>query len=117
MYLLQHWNGNPGGEGFLRLYAIIGSVGFEVLSGVNFIRIPDPWDGSSILGIDSGPQLGQQPIQLNDARMREAVWLRPGSPGSGDYLFGVQTVFLSAGGVNRSAIQVCIVRTDSTTVE
>jgi hypothetical protein len=117
MYLLQNWNGNGAGEGFLRLYAIIGDVGSEALIGVNFIRIPDSWDGSAFLGSNSGPQLGQQPIQLNDARMRDAVWLQPGPAGSADRLFGVHTVFLPTGAVHRSAVQLCIVRTDSSSVE
>ena len=113
MYLLQNWNGNAAGMGFLRLYTIIGDVGFETLSTVGFIGVPDAWWDRWAGGFDSGPQLGQQPIQLNDARIRDAVWLRPNPTGFGDYLFAVHTVFLPVdAGMNRSAIQFWIVRTD-----
>ncbi len=100
MYLLQNWNGNSGGSGYLRLYSVTGAIGAEVLTPVAFVSIPSPWGFSGFAnGGDFAPQLGSaQRIQTNDARMQNVVY-RNGS------LWAAQTVFLPAASPTRSAVQ------------
>ena len=100
MYLLQNWNGNSGGSGYLRLYTITGAIGAEVLTPVAFVSIPSPWGFSGFAnGGDFAPQLGSaQRIQTNDARMQNVVY-RNGS------LWATHTVFLPANSPARSAVQ------------
>jgi len=100
MYLLQNWNGNSGGSGYLRLYTVTGAIGAEVLTPVAFVSIPSPWGFSGFAnGGDFAPQLGSaQRIQTNDARMQNVVY-RNGS------LWAAQTVFLPAASPTRSAVQ------------
>ena len=98
MYLVQRWNGNAGGTGYLRLSTITGNVGSEVLSaGVAFPSTTAEWamDG----GTDFAPQAGRaEGIHVNDDRMADCVY-RNGA------IWCVHTVFLPASGPTRSAIQ------------
>jgi hypothetical protein len=101
LYLLQTWNGNSGGNGWLRLYTVTGPVGSEVLNLGPFISTPNPWDWAGFTGWnDFAPQLGSaQRIMNNDDRMQNLVY-RNGS------LWATHTVFLPAGGAaTRSAVQ------------
>jgi hypothetical protein len=95
-YLLQDWNGNSGGNGFLRLYQITGAVGAETLAPVAFVSAAAPWDSQGPLA----PQLGSaQRIDTGDSRMQN-VLLRNGS------LWAAHAVFLPAGGsASRSSVQ------------
>lgn len=95
MYLLQNWNGNSSGNGFLRLYTITGSVGSEVFTEGPFISTPNPWSEGGV----GGPQLGDsRRIDNGDSRMMNVVY-RNGA------LWCVQTVFLPAGAPTRSSVQ------------
>lgn len=102
MYLLQEWNGNSGGNGFLRLYSITGAVGSEVLNNTSsgvFISTPNPWSDSPGGDGNFAPQLGtSSKIQVNDADIQNVVY-RNGS------LWCTHTIFLPAGGPTRSSIQ------------
>lgn len=138
MYLLQNWSGNSNGKGHLRLYTITGTVGSEVLTPGSFVSTINTWDSSPPAGFGA-PQLAPMisletpstplpkgpatvvtpppppppPINLGDAKIRNNVECRAGSPPEGgDYLFAVHTGFLPAGGrPNRSAVQFWEVRT------
>ncbi|MGH8004335.1 MAG: hypothetical protein ACRECJ_06400, partial [Limisphaerales bacterium] len=101
LYLLQSWNGNFSGSGFLRLYTITGPVGTPVLTPVvTFPSVPSPWDFAPPGFADFAPQMGSAAlIQVNDDRMHTVVY-RNGS------IWGAQTAFLPAGGApNRSSVQ------------
>ena len=100
MYLLQNFNGNSGGNGFLRIYTVTGAVGSEVFTQGPFVGVAAPWDSSNPGGLDFAPQLGRsEKIQNNDARIQNLVY-RSGT------LWAAQTVFLPAGGAPvRTAIQ------------
>jgi hypothetical protein len=108
LYLLQTWNGNSSGSGYLGLSSITGAIGSEVLNLANtttpaFIGTPNPWDAGAptISGTDDfAPQLSTTlKIQNNDSRMQNVVY-RNGS------LWCVHTIFLPAGGnATRTAIQ------------
>jgi hypothetical protein len=108
MYLLQNWNGNSGGSGYLGLYSITGAVGSEVLNLATattplFVGTPNPWSGIApeVGGTsDFAPQLSSSlKVQNNDSRIQNLVY-RNGS------LWGAQTVFLPAGSSpTRTAIQ------------
>ncbi|MDR3551040.1 MAG: hypothetical protein P4L31_06530 [Candidatus Babeliales bacterium] len=90
-YLIQNWNGNSGGKGYLRLYQITGAVGSEVFAAVAFPTSPSPWASSAPL-INKGfaPQKGTTlRIDNNDARIQDVVY-RNGS------LWTTQTIFLPA---------------------
>ena len=98
LYLLQRWNGNSGGSGFIRLYTITGAIGSETLSSGVLISTPNPWSGSPPTE-NFAPQSGTtNKIALNDDRMGNTVY-RNGS------IWSSHTVFLPAGGVTRSAVQ------------
>ncbi len=101
MYIIENWNGNSGGNGFLRLSTITGAVGSEVLTlGIAFPSTSNPWDNGPPTGNDFAPQLGStHKINIGDAVVQNAIY-RNGS------LWCVQTVFLPAGGAaTRSSIQ------------
>jgi len=94
-YLLQTWNGNSGGNGFLRLYTISGAIGSETLTYGPFISTPNPWAGSG----PNAPQLGSTTrISTNDNRMQNVVY-RNGS------LWAAHTVFLPAASPTRASVQ------------
>ncbi|HJQ71510.1 MAG TPA: IPT/TIG domain-containing protein [Blastocatellia bacterium] len=101
MYVVENWNGNSGGSGFLRLSTITGSVGSETLNrGIAFPSTPNPWDTAPPGGGNFAPQLGSaQKINNGDAVVQNAVY-RNGS------IWCAQTIFLPAGGAStRSALQ------------
>ena len=101
MYILENWNGNSAGGGYLRLSTITGAVGSEVLTlGVAFPSTPNPWDSAPPGGTDFAPQLGSvRKLNAGDSVVQNTVY-RNGS------LWCVQTVFLPAGGAaTRSSIQ------------
>ena len=94
-YLLQTWNGNPEGSGFLRLYTIAGAIGSETLTNGPFISTPNPWAGSG----PNAPQLGTtNRISTNDNRMQNVVY-RNGSR------WAAHTAFLAAASPNRASVQ------------
>jgi hypothetical protein len=102
MYLLQNWNGNFNGNGFLRLYTITGAVGSESLNNTSqgiFISTPNTWE-SFPPGVDFAPQFGtSNRIQVNDAGMQSVVY-RNGS------LWCTHSIFLPAGTTpTRSSVQ------------
>jgi hypothetical protein len=100
MYIVENWNGNQGGSGYLRLSTISGAVGAESYTpGVAFPSTPNPWD-SVPPSLNWARQLGSaQGIQDGDAVVQNMVY-RNGS------LWCAQTVFLPTGGSpTRSAIQ------------
>jgi hypothetical protein len=99
-YLVENWNGNLGGSGYLRLSTITGAVGSEVLnSGIAFSSTPNPWADEPPGDGNFGPQLGSsQKINNGDAVVQNVVY-RNGS------LWCTQTIFLPASGPTRSSIQ------------
>jgi hypothetical protein len=103
MYLLEDWNGNSGGNGYLRLSRITGSVGSEVYNAApaTFVSSPNPWaDIASVGFADFAPQSGStRKIMCNDARMQNTVY-RNG------FLWSTHTIFLPATGTTtRSSVQ------------
>jgi len=101
VHLVQSWNGNFGGAGFLRMYSITGTVGAEVFNDPGlFVSTANTWNTlPNTGGGDFAPQLGStRRIQNNDARMQHVVY-RNGT------LWATQTVFLPAGVATRSAVQ------------
>jgi uncharacterized repeat protein (TIGR01451 family) len=98
-YLAQNWNGDFLGLGYLRLYALSGPVGAEVLSDVGLVVSPEPWADVKLGGAALGPQLGSpHNIVVNDARMQSVVY-RDGA------LWAAQTVLLPAADPTRSGVQ------------
>jgi len=92
VYLLQNWNANSNGSGFLRLYMLSGPRGSETLSPISFVTTPNPWDSRPPNGADFAPQLGSdRKIQANDNRIHSAIY-RNGS------IWAAQSVFLPPGG-------------------
>src|SRR5439155_4278869 len=56
LYLVEDWNGNAGGSGFLRVSTITGAVGSEVLTPVAFPSTPNPW--AEFAAANFAPQAG-----------------------------------------------------------
>ncbi|HKC25867.1 MAG TPA: hypothetical protein VKF32_14055, partial [Thermoanaerobaculia bacterium] len=46
LQMLQEWNGNSGGSGFIRIYSISGAVGSEVVTAGSLIGTANPWGDS-----------------------------------------------------------------------
>jgi hypothetical protein len=111
VYLVQRWNGNSNGRGWLRIWTID-----QVLTPGPFVSTPNTWDSTAPAGANLGAQLGSsQRVQLEDDRIRNNVYCLPGI--GRDYLYGAHTIFLPAGGsATRSAVQIWGLRTDGTQI-
>jgi hypothetical protein len=99
LYLLEHWFGNSGGNGLLRLSTITGSVGAEVLTlGVAFPSTPNPW--TTYAGLNFVPQQGAATgLATFDSRLLGLVY-RNGT------LWATHHIYLPANGfATRSAVQ------------
>lgn len=98
LYLLESWNGNSGGNGYVRLSTIGGAVGSEVFSEGTFTpNVPSPWDWGSVGEIM--PQLGDsRKIDGGDDRILNCVYRNSS-------LWCAQTVYLPAAAPTRSAAQ------------
>ena len=99
LYLLQTYNGNLGGIGYLRLFSISGSINSPTISSGTFISTPNPWNNTAANDGVIGPQLGSSiKIRLNSDNIMNTVY-RNGS------LWAVHTVFLPAVAPTGSALQ------------
>ena len=94
-YLLSSYNGNSGGNGFVKLFSITGSVNSPVFAAINTIGVNQTWSSNE----KDAPQSGStKKITVNDDRMRDVIY-RNGS------LWACQTVFLPASSPNRASSQ------------
>ncbi|MGH7948488.1 MAG: hypothetical protein ACREQF_04620, partial [Candidatus Binataceae bacterium] len=93
LFLLEDWNGNFSGSGFLRLSTITGTVNAPVLTlAVDFPSVPNPWSDFPPGFADFAPQPGTtSKIDNGDARMLSCIY-RNGK------LWAAHGVFLPAGG-------------------
>lgn len=112
LYLLQDYNGNSGGKGYLRLYTVTGNVGQESITVGDLISVSTPWGTQARSdGSDFAPQKGSsQKIQTNDSRLRNVLY-RNGS------LWAAQTVFLPPSAPARAAAQWWQVRPDGSVAQ
>jgi hypothetical protein len=95
MYLVQRWNGNSAGTGYVRLYSLSQSG----ITPIAFISTPTPWMSSGAAGDDFAPQAGlAQKISAGDDRILSPV-LRNGS------IWAVQTIFVPVEAPARAATQ------------
>jgi hypothetical protein len=94
-YVVQRWNGNSSGNGYLRLYTL-SSAG---ITPVAFVSTPNPWTGTGASGDDFVSQAGtSQKIAAGDDRILSPV-LRNGS------IWAVHSVFLPLSSPTHAAIQ------------
>jgi len=107
MYLMANYNGNSGGQGYLSLSTITGTVNSPVLNlNAVFPSTSSTW--ASTVSQNFAPQLGSaQKIGVFDARMNTVVY-RNGS------LWATHTVFVPAASPTRSAVDWWQVATDGT---
>lgn len=106
MYLVENYNSNAGGYGYIRVSTITGTVGSEVYalgpgtccgSLPGLVRTPNPWTYGA--GAEFAPQLGTtRKIDTNDDRIMTALF-RNGS------IWVAQTAFLPATTPTRTAAQ------------
>jgi len=95
MYLVQRWNGNSGGLGYIRLY----SASSSGVTPIAFISTPSLWTAAGPGSDDFAPQSGTaQKIAAGDDRILSPV-LRNGS------IWAVQTIFVPADAPARAAAQ------------
>jgi hypothetical protein len=76
-YLVSNWNGNSGGNGYLRIYTITGTPAAPVYTMTMLLpNVAQPWGFSpNATGADFAPQSGAaQLIQNNDSRMQDVVF-------------------------------------------
>lgn len=98
-FLLARWGGNIGGQGFLVIFRLAGSValGNATLTQVGFVATPLIWD--AFAPGDIGPQIGtQKGVSVGDDRILSGC-LRNGK------LYCCHTIMLPAGNPTRSAVQ------------
>jgi len=109
IYMVEDWNGNFSGNGFLRISTITGTVGSEVYTaGTAFVATPNPWADFPPGGADFAPQMGTtNKIQNGDSRMLKVVY-RNGS------LWGAHSAFLPASTPTRTAAQWWQFKSDGT---
>ncbi|MCP4601789.1 MAG: hypothetical protein GY847_14955 [Proteobacteria bacterium] len=99
IYLINNYNSNSDGVGYLGLFAITGEVGDEAWSVVGYPSKNSPWQLSIDGRPDFGPQLGlTEEVQTNDARIQNVIY-RNGS------LWTTHSVYLPSGSPNRTAVQ------------
>ncbi len=100
LYLVRNWNGNSGGNGFLRMSSITGTVGAEVYTADGaFVSTPNPWGSKPAGSLDFAPQMGtSELIQNNDSRVQDLIY-RNGT------LWASQAAFLPAAAPTRTAAQ------------
>src|SRR5260370_3478510 len=103
LYLLEKWNENSNGFGYLRIGSITGSVSVpNVNFQVSFVAFGNPWAFTG--GITNGgfaPQLGISTlIDTLDDRMQSLTY-RDG------FLWGAQTAFLPASAPTHSSVLWC----------
>jgi len=93
VFLVQKWNGNFQGRGYLRLYSVTAAG----IVPIAFAQATVPW-ADTPANVDFAPQLGRtEKIETGDSRMAAAV-LRNGN------IWASQTVFLPAAAPSRSAV-------------
>jgi hypothetical protein len=100
-YMLSNWNGNSGGNGYLRIFTITGTPAAPVYTMTMLLpNVASPWATlPNATGADFAPQnTVAQLIQNNDARMQDVVF-QNGS------LWCAQAAFLPAAAPTRSAVQ------------
>ena len=100
MYLVDDFNGDFGGAGFLRISTITGTVGSEVYTaGTAFPTTASTWASQPPNGADFAPQKGtSSKIQNNDSRLLKAVYRNAS-------LWVAQNAFLPANGPTHTAAQ------------
>jgi PKD domain len=119
LFLLEEWNGNLDGMGYLRLLSISGPVGSEVFSSVGFPATGDVWDFAPRGGGDFGPQKDA----FVDTRTGKPILVQIGNADLSHVVFrnglitAAHTVFLPAGGATRSAVQWWQLATDGSVVQ
>ncbi len=99
LYLVQRWNGNSSGNGYIRLYSLTGAVGNETMAPVGYMSTTATWASKGAGGADFAPQAGSSHfLDSGDDRMLSVLY-RGGS------VWAAQTVFLPADAPTRSAVQ------------
>lgn len=94
-FLIQRWNGNSGGAGYLRLYSVAPSG----VTPIAYVGAPQTWSVEGKAGGDFAPQLASSRlIDTGDDRTSAAVF-RNGS------IWVTHSIFLPAGAPTRSSIQ------------
>ena len=89
------WNGNSGGDGYVRIYTITGSVSSPVYTAGAEIGVNQPWSETSV----GAPQSGSsKTITTNDTRVLNTVY-RNGN------LYFAQNAFLPASKPTRTSAQ------------
>jgi hypothetical protein len=113
LYLMQRWNPDVSGTGYLRVYQLSGDVGSETLTPLGLPSAP-AWSESAAGMADfapQGPSCGANKIQTNDSRIQNVVQ-RNGR------LWATHTVFYPAGGTpTRASVQWWEVATDATVLQ
>jgi hypothetical protein len=100
-FMVSNWNGNSGGNGFLRIFTITGTAAAPIYTmTMLFPNVASPWATlPNLTGADFAPQnTVTQRIQNNDARMQDVVF-QNGS------LWCAQAAFLPAAAATHSAVQ------------
>jgi hypothetical protein len=100
-FLVSNWNGNSGGNGFLRIFTVTGTPAAPVFTATMlFPSVNQPWGSApNATGADFAPQnTVTQLIQNNDSRAQDVVF-QNGS------VWVAQSAFLPAAAPTHSAAQ------------
>jgi concanavalin A-like lectin/glucanase superfamily protein len=99
-YLVNDFNPNSGGNGYLRIHTITGTPAAPVYTATLLMpNVNQPWNGNPPLSADFAPQnMSPKKIQNNDSRMQAVVY-QNGS------LWCAQSAFLPAATPTHTAVQ------------
>ncbi|HEY5232585.1 MAG TPA: immunoglobulin domain-containing protein [Verrucomicrobiae bacterium] len=108
IYLLQDYNSDYSGSGYLALYTITGTFGSDTLNQVSFPSTPNPWADGATGDANLAPQSGTSvKIHAGDSAINQ-LFYRNGS------LWTAQTIFLPASSPTRCSVQWWQIQTDGT---
>src|SRR6478736_6124258 len=70
-YLVEDWNGNSGGYGYVRIGKITGTPSAPVYSSGTTLGVNQPWSENSVGAPQTG---GAQKLESGDTRIGNAVY-------------------------------------------
>ncbi len=96
-YLVCNWNGNSGGNGYVRLSSITGSASAPVYTAGSTMGVASPWNDNGNLSTGATQSGTTAKIESGDSRIGNAVYINGA-------LWFSHTAYLPASSPNHSAI-------------
>ncbi len=107
LYMVEDWNGNSGGNGYVRIGSITGTAAAPVYNAGTTVGVNQPWSETSVGAPQTG---GTKTLESGDTRIGNSVYVN----GS---LWFCQTAFLPSTTPTRDAVQWWQVNPSTNTVQ